>query len=510
MSLASDTASQNPHALTTVTIVGGGTAGWMTAATLARLFGRRLRIRLVESEAIGIVGVGEATIPQIRLFNHTLGIDENAFLARTQGTFKLGIEFVDWTQPGERYLHAFGPVGGRDLGLVAFHHYWVRQRRRGKAQDLGSYTFNTVAARRQRFMRSANVQNSPLSNIFYAFHFDASLYAAYLREYSEQLGVERIEGRVVDVQLRGEDGYIESVQLESGQRVDGELFVDCSGFRGLLIEQALQTGYDDWSHWLPCDRALAVPCESVAPLLPYTRATAREAGWQWRIPLQHRIGNGYVYSSRYLSDEQAAQTLLAHLDGKPLADPRPLRFTTGIRRRFWHRNCVAIGLSSGFLEPLESTSIHFIQSAISKLVEHFPDRRFAPAAIEQYNRQTQFEFVRSRDFLILHYLLNARSEPFWAQMRRVELPDALAHKLALFRSSGRLFREQEELFTEPSWLQVMVGQGLLPESWHPMVEALDETEIDALLAGVQGVLERSAEVMPEHAEYIAQHCRSDA
>ena len=296
MSLASDTASQNPHALTSVTIVGGGTAGWMTAATLARLFGRRLRIRLVESEAIGIVGVGEATIPQIRLFNHTLGIDENAFLARTQGTFKLGIEFVDWTQPGERYLHAFGPVGGRDLGLVAFHHYWVRQRRRGKAQDLGSYTFNTVAARRQRFMRSANVQNSPLSNIFYAFHFDASLYAAYLREYSEQLGVERIEGRVVDVQLRGEDGYIESVQLESGQRVDGELFIDCSGFRGLLIEQALQTGYDDWSHWLPCDRALAVPCESVAPLLPYTRATAREAGWQWRIPLQHRIGNGYVYS----------------------------------------------------------------------------------------------------------------------------------------------------------------------------------------------------------------------
>lgn len=508
MSAAAEPTAASPHAIRNLTIVGGGTAGWMTAATLARLFGRKLRIRLIESDAIGIVGVGEATIPQIRLFNHTLGIDENEFLARTQGTFKLGIEFVDWTRPGDRYLHAFGPVGGRDLGLVAFHHYWVRQRLAGKARDLGSYTFNTVAARKNRFMRAANVQNSPLSNVFHAFHFDASLYAAYLREYSEKLGVERIEGRIVDVQLRGEDGFVESVQLEDGRAIDGELFIDCSGFRGLLIEQALQTGYEDWSHWLPCDRALAVPCESVSPLLPYTRATARAAGWQWRIPLQHRIGNGYVYCSRHLSDEQAASTLLAHLDGKALAEPRPLRFVTGMRRRFWNRNCVAIGLSSGFLEPLESTSIHFIQSSISKLVEHFPDRRFASAPIEQYNRQTQFEFIRSRDFLILHYLLNQRPEPFWAQMRRVELPDTLAHKIELFRASGRIHRDQEELFTEASWLQVMVGQGLLPEAWHPMVEALSESEIEGLLEGVRGVLERAAEVMPEHAEYIERHCRA--
>ncbi|MEO8012354.1 MAG: tryptophan halogenase family protein, partial [Dokdonella sp.] len=324
-----------------VVIVGGGTAGWMTAATLVKLFGDTLDVRLVESDEIGIVGVGEATIPQIRLFNATLGIDEDEFLRETQGTFKLGIEFVDWTRPGDRYIHAFGSVGGRDLGLVPFYHYWLRRQREGAALDLGSYTFNTVAARAGKFLRGTNVQNSPLSNVFHAFHFDAGLYARYLRRHAEPRGVRRTEGKVLDTQLRATDGFIEAIVLDSGERIEGDLFIDCSGFRGVLIEQALHTGYDDWSHWLPCNRALAVPCASVSPLTPYTRSTARSAGWQWRIPLQHRIGNGYVYCSDAISDDEAHATLLANLDGEALAEPRPLRFITGMRRKFWNRNCVA-------------------------------------------------------------------------------------------------------------------------------------------------------------------------
>ncbi|MBC7989273.1 MAG: tryptophan 7-halogenase, partial [Luteimonas sp.] len=379
-----------------VVIVGGGTAGWMAAAALSKVLGERIAIRLIESDEIGIVGVGEATIPQICLFNSTLGIDEDDFVRKTQASFKLGIEFVGWGKPQDRYLHAFGPVGGRDLGLIPFYQYWIKQRLAGKAADIGSYSLNTIASRQNRFMRPPNITNSPLSNIPYAFHFDAGLYARYLRGLSEARGVVRSEGKVLETRLRAEDGFIESVVLESGEVVDGELFVDCSGFRGLLIEQALQTGYHDWSHWLPCNRALAVPCASAGELTPYTRSTARSAGWQWRIPLQHRTGNGYVYCSDYISDDEAAATLLANLDGEALADPRPLRFVTGMRRKFWNRNCVAIGLASGFMEPLESTSIHFIQSAVARLVSFFPDASFDQADIDEYNRQLQFEFERSR------------------------------------------------------------------------------------------------------------------
>jgi tryptophan 7-halogenase len=491
-----------------IVIVGGGTAGWMTAATLSKLIGRNVSIRLIESDEIGIVGVGEATIPQIRLFNATLGIDEDEFIRETQGTFKLGIEFVDWTRPGSRYMHAFGVVGGRDLGLVQFYQYWLRLNQLGKVADLGSYTFNQVAARLGRFMRGTGQPNSPLTNVYHAFHFDAGLYARYLRGFSEKLGVVRTEGKVVDTVLREGDGHIEAVVLDSGERIEGELFIDCSGFRGLLIEQALKTGYEDWSHWLPCDRAMAVPCESVPEPTPYTRATARAAGWQWRIPLQHRIGNGHVYCSDFMSDDEAAAILLANLDGKALAEPRPLRFTTGMRKQVWNRNCVAIGLSSGFMEPLESTSIHFIQSSISRLVSLFPDRGFASETIAEYNRQARFELERSRDFLILHYHANARDEAFWQRCREMSIPGTLAHKIDLFRSSARLFREHEELFTEVGWLQVMIGQGIVPERYHPMVDMLSESEVVQMVDGTRAVLDRAAAAMPMHADFIAKHCRA--
>ena len=495
----------------TVVILGGGTAGWMAAATLARLFGRKLDIRLVESEEIGTVGVGEATIPQIRLFNATLGLDEDEFIRRTQGSFKLGIEFVGWHREGERYMHAFGPVGGRDLGLVGFHHYWLKQQALGQAGPLGEYTFNAVAGWQGKFMRSAAVQNSPLSNIAHAFHFDAGLYARYLRSLAEPGGVRRIEGKVRDVRLRPEDGFVQALVLEGGEVVEGDLFIDCSGFRGLLIEQALGTGYEDWSHWLPCNRALAVPCARLPDTTPYTRSTARIAGWQWRIPLQHRIGNGLVYCSDHLSDDEAAALLLANLDGAPQAEPRPLRFTTGMRRRFWNRNVVALGLASGFMEPLESTSIHFVQSGISKLVAFFPDAGFDPAEIHEYNRQLQFEFARSRDFLVLHYIANAREgQPFWDACRHMAIPDTLAAKLEVWKANGRIFREHEELFTESSWIQVLVGQGVIPRGYHPMVDLLPDEEARRMLDGVRRVIRASADAMPRHDEFIGRTCRAPA
>lgn len=489
-----------------VTIIGGGTAGWMSAALLGKLFGRALKIRVVESDEIGTIGVGEATIPQIRNYNGTLGLDENEFIRQTQGSFKLGIQFVDWLRPGHKYMHAFGVVGGRNLGLVQFYQYWLKLRAQGLADELGAYTFNAIASAQNRFMRPLDRPNSPLGSIAYAFHFDAGLYARYLRRRSEADGVERIEGRIIDVQLHPETGFVESVRLESGQLVDGELFIDCSGFRGLLIEQALKTGYEDWSRWLPVNRALAVPCASSPDLHPYTRSTAREAGWQWRIPLQHRVGNGYVYCSDFISDDAAAATLLANLDGKPLADPRPLRFVTGMRRRFWNRNVVAIGLSSGFLEPLESTSIHFIQSSLASLVALFPDQGFDPAVIAQYNRQTQFEFERSRDFIALHYHANERPGPLWEHARTMALPDTLAHKIELFRGSAAIRREDEELFSEISWMQVLLGQHIMPKRWHPMVDLIGDGELREMIDGTRRVLDNSAALMPSHAEYIARNC----
>lgn len=488
----------------TIVIVGGGTAGWMTAAALARFLPPGATVRLVESDAIGTIGVGEATIPQIRLFNAGLGIDEDAFIRETQGTFKLGIEFVDWSGPGSRYLHAFGTIG-RGLGLVPFHHYWLRHRAAGGTTSLWDYSASAQAAAGNRFARDPGRPELP-SGIAWAFQFDAALYAAFLRRYAEARGVARIEGQVVDVTLDGASGAIDSVALEGGARIAGDLFIDCSGFRGLLIEQALAAGYDDWSHLLPCDRALAVPSANAGPLTPYTRATARAAGWQWRIPLQQRTGNGLVYCSAFLDDDRAADLLLANLDGAPLADPRPLRFTTGKRHRAWVKNCVAIGLAAGFMEPLESTSIHLIQSAIARLLQLFPGDRVAEADIAEYNRQTDREWQAVRDFLVLHYHANGRDEPFWRSCRDMAIPDSLAHRLELFRANGRLFREGDELFAEVGWLQVLLGQGVTPAGYDPLADGLKPGELDEFLALARRHAAQVAGRMPFHEDFIAAHC----
>lgn len=489
-----------------ITIVGGGTAGWMTAASLARFLDKRYRVQLIESDEIGTVGVGEATIPQIQLFNQALGLDENDFLRQTQGTFKLGIQFVDWLRPGHRYLHAFGQVG-RPLGLLPFHQYWLRYRANGGELGIDAFSLNASAALQNKFTRQVKPPNATLPPMTYAFHFDASLYAKYLRNYAEQRGVVRIEGKIERVTQRGEDGAIDAVVLANGQRVGGDLFVDCSGFRGLLIEQTLKTGYDDWSHWLPCDRAMAVPCARGGEFTPYTRSTARPAGWQWRIPLQHRTGNGYVYSSRHLSDDEAAATLLANLDGEALADPRPLRFVAGKRKKFWNRNCVAIGLAGGFMEPLESTSIHLVQSAIARLLAFLPDGEPRPADIDEFNRQSAFEYERIRDFLVLHYKAVERNDtPFWDDCRTMPIPEELQRKLDLFAAGGRIVRHNDELFTEVGWLQVLLGQGVRPAGHHPLADQLSAGELAEFMNMIRSVIQHETGTMPAHADFVARHC----
>ena len=483
----------------------------MVAATLARfLKDQYCEIRVVESEEIGTVGVGEATTPQIRTFNRMLSVDEDDFIRRTQGTFKLGIQFLDWTRRGHAYMHPFGPFGP-DMEGVPFHAYWLKLRRLEPSSDLGDYSLQAVACRQGRFMRPVNAGNSPLSNISYAYHFDARLYALYLRDYAEKRGVIRTEGKIVDVRLRGEDGFIEGLTLESGQRIDGDLFVDCSGFRGLLIEQALKTGYEDWTHWLPCDRAVAIPCDSGGEFTPYTRSTARKAGWQWRIPLQHRIGNGYVYSSAHISDDEATATLLANLDGAPRAAPRLLRFVTGRRKKSWNRNCVTLGLASGFLEPLESTSIHLIQSGLAHFMTLFPDRRFASAEIDHYNRVMAWEYERIRDFIVLHYHRNARDDSdMWRYCRAMSIPDSLRQRLELFRERGRVFREFGEFFNDTSWVAVMIGQDLLPEAYDPLVDTLSDEELRRRMADIRETIARCANTMPTHREFIARHCAASS
>jgi tryptophan halogenase len=477
----------------------------MVAAAFARFLETGWRIDLVESDAIGTVGVGEATIPQIRLFNGALGLDENAFLRATQGTFKLGIQFVDWWRQGHSYMHGFGVVG-RDLGLLQFHHYWRRAQALGLARDLGAYCPNVAAAHGNRFDREqgpASVTRQPMP---YAYHFDAGLYAAHLRQSAEARGVVRHEGQIGRVEL-SDEGDIAAVHLDGDRRIAGDLFIDCSGFRSLLIGEALGVPYADWTNWLPCDRALAVPCARTNPITPYTRSTARQAGWQWRIPLQHRTGNGLVYSSAHLSDDEAAFQLLTNLDGQALAEPRQLSFTTGRRAEFWHRNCVAVGLSSGFLEPLESTSIHMVQSAIERILAFLPAGRPHPAAIADYNLQSIFEIERIRDFIILHYKATTRSDSaFWQDCAAMPVPDTLAARIDLFREAGRIFRDGTELFTEAGWVQVLLGQGVMPQGWHPLAEQLSPAELGDFLNMQARLCHERAGRMPLHDNYLAQNC----
>ncbi len=494
---------------TRIVIAGGGSAGWMTAAALSNALPDR-RITLIESEEIGIVGVGEATIPPIRKFNQALGLDEFEFLRRTKGSYKLGIQFVDWVEPGRRYFHPFGTYG-RAFDFAHLLYFWHQAQQQGKASSgLDEYCMAWEAAAQARFAPPLSDPRSVLSTYDYAFHFDASLYAGYLREVAERRGVVRMEGRIVETRLHGESGDVESLRLQDGRDVAGDLFIDCSGFRGLLIEDALHTGYEDWSQWLPCDRAVAVPCESAGELLPYTRSTARAAGWQWRIPLQHRIGNGYVFSSKFLDEAGAADTLLRHLDGKALAEPRTLRFVTGRRRLGWNRNVVAIGLSSGFLEPLESTSLHLIQSGILRLLALFPDRNIDPAARDEYNRIANSELERVRDFLILHYHLNRRGEgELWRYCANMPIPDTLRESIEQFRRNGRILQREHEVFVPASWLAVHVGQLNLPETCAQPSQA-HSTDSLRWLEKMRTTLHAEASRLPLHQQFIETHCRAAA
>lgn len=491
-----------------IVIVGGGTAGWMAAAALSRILDPRWTIDLIESDAIGTVGVGEATIPQILLFNGVVGIDESEFMKATGATFKLGIEFVDWLGDGGSYMHAFGQVG-RQLGLIPFQHYWLQAKARGDEAPLAHYNLSNVAAKADRFQREDPIPNTPLGAATYAYHFDASLYAKYLRALSEARGVRRTEGKIVEV-VQDEGGDVRGLKLDHGGTIEGDFFIDCSGFRALLIGEAMGSGYEDWSHLLMSDSAIAVPCESVEPVTPYTRATARPAGWQWRIPLQHRIGNGHVFSSKYMDADEAEKILLDNLDGKPLADPKLIKFKTGFRRETWKGNVVALGLSSGFLEPLESTSIHLIQAGIRHLIDLLPNERIDPADVAVFNGKMAFEYERVKDFIILHYWANGRSEPFWQKCREIELPEMLKEKVETFRAHGRIFRWNEELFTEQGWLQVMVGQGIMPESYHPLADAPGDENVDKYLASIRELINAKVARMPAHRDYLNQYCRSEA
>jgi tryptophan halogenase len=494
-------------ALQNIVIVGGGSAGWMAAAALSRALGTSCQITLIESDEIGTVGVGEATIPPIRMFNQVLGLDEAEFMRRTQGSFKLGIQFVNWGKVGQRYFHPFGPHGIA-FDMVPLHQYWLRGRERLSLPPIDEYSMAWAAAKRNRFDRPVNDPRSVLSSFDYAYHFDAGLYARYLREFSEARGVRRLEGKIEHTVLRTADGYVESVRLTDGRVIEGDFFIDCSGFRGLLIEEALHTGYEDWTHWLPCDRALAVPCSPVAGgFTPYTRSTAHQAGWQWRIPLQHRTGNGHVYCSGFTSDDEAAATLMSTLDGQALAEPRLLRFTTGRRKQFWNRNVVALGLASGFMEPLESTSLHLIQSGISRLLALFPDKNFDPLTRDEFNRIGIEEFERIRDFIILHYKLNARDEPMWRYCREMPVPESLQWKIDHFRSQGRLVSRGNDLFGNQSWLAVHMGQLNVPLRHDPLAD-LRQVEADAMLERQRLAMAQAAEAMPTHEQFVQRFCKA--
>ncbi|MFC4293254.1 tryptophan halogenase family protein [Sphingorhabdus arenilitoris] len=490
-----------------IVIAGGGTAGWMAAAAFARFLGGGHNVTLVESDAIGTVGVGEATIPQIQNFNNALGIDEAEFLKATQGSYKLGIEFDGWSAPGKKYIHAFGQIG-RQLGFVPFHHYVLRDQQRGGARDLWSYSPTAIAAAQNRFSPVQERPGQMPSGTAWAYHFDAGLYAAFLRRYAEDKGVKRIEGKIAEAQQQ--EGRISALRLDDGRQVGGDFFIDCTGFAALLIGGAMESGFDDWSDLLPCNRAAAVQCEAAFVITPYTRSSARAAGWQWRIPLQHRTGNGHVYCSDFMSDDEAASILLSHLDGAAIGDPRLIKFTTGMRRDSWKSNVVALGLAAGFMEPLESTSIHLVQSAIERILQFFPGDTDAAADIEEYNRRTQAEWLAIRDFLILHYHRNGRSEAFWEAGRKTDIPKSLARRLALFESSGRIMREGDELFTEVGWLQVMTGQGVTPQSWHPMAGQISDGQLTEFLGLAAQHANAQADKMIPHNQWIEQYCKSDA
>jgi tryptophan halogenase len=484
-----------------IVIAGGGSAGWMAAAALSRFLGDEGKITLIESEAIGTVGVGEATIPQIHHFNNALGIPEAEFLEQTNATFKLGIEFVGWRDPGHSYIHGFGLLG-RAVGILPFRDLWLKGKFDGTAGDLGLYNFNDVAARADRMIGLGHSPSS-VRDLVYAYHFDATLYAAFLRRMAEGRGVVRMDAMIEAVERDEQSGDITALRLDGDRRVEGDFFIDCTGFRSLLLGDALGVPFEDWSKWLPCNRALAVPCERTDPLHPYTRSTARSAGWQWRIPLQHRTGNGHVYCADYISDDEAAATLLSNLDGKALADPRPIRFTTGRRAQAWSHNCLALGLAAGFMEPLESTSLHLIQTSVSRFLKLIPSSNREHRVRDTFNRQVATEWEQIRDFLVLHYTVNQRTgEPFWDYCRNIELPESLAAKIGMFEESGAVLKDEGELFTEEGWTQVMVGQGLEPQSYSALARGIDAGELGHFLSSLAESYRQRAQSLPTHQQWI--------
>ncbi|GAA6137361.1 tryptophan 7-halogenase [Arenicella sp. 4NH20-0111] len=485
-----------------VVVAGGGTAGWMAAASLAKLLGRTIEVVLVESDDIPTVGVGEATIPTLIQLHELLGINEQEFVSKVNGTFKLGISFENWRDVNEDYIHSFG-FTGKDCWAAGFQHFWLKGQKLGLAKEFGQYCGELVAAQQNKFAVT------PKQGLNYAYHIDAGLYAQFLRELAEEHGAKRVEGKIVDVNLNPDTGFIESVGLESAQIVDGDFFIDCSGFRALLIEQALHTGYEDWSHWLPMDSAVAVQTESLTEPIPYTRSIARDSGWQWRIPLQSRVGNGLVFCSRYLSDEDGKKLLMDNIEGAPINEPRVLKFQTGTRRKHWNKNCVAMGLSSGFIEPLESTSIHLIQRSITRLMQMFPYDGIREPDVHEFNSQMASEIENIRDFIILHYNVTNRSDtPFWRFCKSMDIPESLKHRIELFKQTGRVFKVPTELFGENSWTQVMLGQGLMPEQYHPIVNMMDEQELTSFLAGIDQYVTHLVAQLPSHQDFINHYCKA--
>lgn len=483
-----------------VVIAGGGTAGWMTAAAIAKTMGSTVDLTLVESEMIGTVGVGEATIPPLRTFNRLLDIPEDVFMRETKATFKLGIQFEGWTDGSDHYIHSFGTTG-RDHWTSGFQHFWKRGRVEGMAGPLSDYCLEYKAALEGKFARLPN------DGMNYAYHLDSALYAKYLRGFAEQHGAVRIEGKINEVVLDPESGDITALDLDNGQRVEGDLFIDCTGFRALLIEGALQAGYDDWTHLLPCDRAIAVQTRTVGAAAPYTRSIAHDAGWQWRIPLQHRMGNGIVYCSQHLSEDAARERLLSTVEGETLTEPNQLRFRTGMRRKHWERNCIAVGLASGFMEPLESTSIHLIQRSILRLLRMFPVAGVMACDRDAFNEQTVEDFITIRDFLVLHYNVTERTDSaFWRQCRRLPIPDSLAHRIELFSKTGRIHCAGDELFRENSWLQVMLGQGLEPDFYHPIADKMPREELQRFLDQIRQSVSQTVDGLPLHEDYVRQYC----
>jgi tryptophan halogenase len=493
----------NGHRKRRVIVAGGGTAGWMAAAALARTMGEAIELTLVESDAIGTIGVGESTIPPLVNYNRLLGISEADFMRATQATFKLGIEFENWKAKGEKYFHSFG-LTGRDHWSAGFQHFWMHGLSKGHEESFDDYCLELKAAYAGKFA------HLPENRINYAYQLDSTRYAAFLRKLAEADGTKRIEGKISEVQLDGDTGHIAGLRLESGELVEGDLFLDCTGFRALLMEGALHVGFDDWSHYLPCDAAIAVQTASVRPPIPYTRAIAHESGWQWRIPLQHRQGNGIVYCSRYMDQDAAREKLLTTVEGEPLTEPNFIRFTTGARRKQWHRNCIVVGLSGGFMEPLESTSIHLIQRAILRLIRMLPAGEISERDVTEFNDQQHTDMLQVRDFLILHYKATERRDSaFWRQCADMEIPESLTQKIELFRETGRVFRKNEELFAENSWVQVMMGQGIMPRSYHPVATKLSDEELDKLLTGLRESVAKTVADLPDHQNYVARYCGSE-